>query len=505
MIGDRSPGYALHWIHFVLLVLPAMVALIAGVLHGQDFIDDAYITFRYAENLAAGNNLTFNPGEIVLGTSSPMLALLLGFLRTLGVDLLVSARVLGVVGFIGVVIVIQLLCIRSTGRWVGAIVGLCIALHPQMIFSANSGMETSLSMFAVYTTLLLSLRKQGFWAGIAGGAAFLLRPDGGIVILLAILYVLWRQPKRCWQPLLGAGLIAFPWIIFAQMTYGYFLPHSIQAKQLIHADAPLNILMINLVHLTLGWGMKMAVLLTVLGVVFVILRRSEIMLLALWVVVYLVGLSNSRIAPIFPWYITPMIPGLLALAGYGAKELVNQLAIWKRKKSQERFVKLDGLAVIMLIAMALMIMFDSPKWKAAREMFFGHRVSDYMAIGENLRTKCRPGDVIFVGEVGALGYQLLEQVIIDSSGINSPAVYHTRMDDYQKLVEVGIAQEMPDGSPAWVLELIYKFQPRYIVTYKRWLHISYIMGVKGVAQLYRRVNLGIPSIHDYVVLERIER
>ena len=39
-------------------------------------LDDAYITYRYAQNLATGHGFAFNPGDHILGTTSPGHALL---------------------------------------------------------------------------------------------------------------------------------------------------------------------------------------------------------------------------------------------------------------------------------------------------------------------------------------------------------------------------------------------------------------------------------------------
>ena len=58
-------------------VVPALVALLARLLTGPHPIDDAYITFRYARNLAEGLGLVYNPGEWVLGTTTPLWAILL--------------------------------------------------------------------------------------------------------------------------------------------------------------------------------------------------------------------------------------------------------------------------------------------------------------------------------------------------------------------------------------------------------------------------------------------
>jgi len=56
-----------------------LAAAVARGLWGFSY-DDAFITYRYADNWAAGRGLVFNPGEAVLGTSAPGWALLLGAL-----------------------------------------------------------------------------------------------------------------------------------------------------------------------------------------------------------------------------------------------------------------------------------------------------------------------------------------------------------------------------------------------------------------------------------------
>jgi hypothetical protein len=65
----------------VLELIPTalLAAAVAGGLWGFSY-DDAFITYRYAENWATGRGLVFNPGEVVLGTTAPGWALLLGAL-----------------------------------------------------------------------------------------------------------------------------------------------------------------------------------------------------------------------------------------------------------------------------------------------------------------------------------------------------------------------------------------------------------------------------------------
>ncbi len=68
-----------RWRQLAMFALPAMVALAARLLTGPHVIDDAYITFRYARNLAEGLGLVYNPGEWVLGTTAPLWAILPGW------------------------------------------------------------------------------------------------------------------------------------------------------------------------------------------------------------------------------------------------------------------------------------------------------------------------------------------------------------------------------------------------------------------------------------------
>jgi len=78
---------------FIALGFAGMIFLIGLRLHQPpNTVDDAYITFRYARNLANGVGFVYNAGERVLGTTTPAYTLLLAALSRLGgfADYLVS-------------------------------------------------------------------------------------------------------------------------------------------------------------------------------------------------------------------------------------------------------------------------------------------------------------------------------------------------------------------------------------------------------------------------------
>src|SRR4051812_29090301 len=71
--------------------------LLLCVLHRRYIADDAWITVRYAENLASGAGLVFNPGgPRVEGFSNPLLVSVEALGATLGLQPIDVARASGI-------------------------------------------------------------------------------------------------------------------------------------------------------------------------------------------------------------------------------------------------------------------------------------------------------------------------------------------------------------------------------------------------------------------------
>jgi hypothetical protein len=107
--SDRAPALNLSrsgWQRASLGLIPFLFAFWVESRAPALLIDDAYITFRYAENLVRGHGLVFNPGERVLGTTAPLWAGLLAAARELGAEIPAAALLLG-----------QLFCALSCAIW----------------------------------------------------------------------------------------------------------------------------------------------------------------------------------------------------------------------------------------------------------------------------------------------------------------------------------------------------------------------------------------------------
>ena len=482
----------------LLWAIPAATALLAGLLHGTFFIDDAYITFRYAEHLAAGHGMVFNPGEPVLGTTTPLFAAVLAGLKVLGVAVPTSARWLGLLSMTGVVLLLQTLASRSMSLPVAAAMGLCVALHPDTAFMGTSGMETAPSLALVLGGLLLALQGRWLLAGGVGGAALLMRPDGVLVVVLAVGLVLLRDRKKLWQPLVTAGAVVVPWVLYASAVYGSPLPHSIKAKQLIHATGPIEVLGGHLGFLTQNLSLSILFGLGVLGVGFVVARRSEPLLVALWMGAYIGSLAVSGIAPQFAWYATPLTVTGVLLAAYGADQGIA-LLLERARPGAPPWLRPTAAAAVLLLTAAIGL--ADVNWRSFRTDL-EHREAAYLEIGAWIAERAHPGDVVFVGEVGVLGYVLLDQVVVDSSGINSPEVFVMRRDELEVLRATKPDEASPEGTWRWVAQVIDELEPKYIVTKYPWLHIGKIEDDPSFQARYTRVGPDDVMLIEYRVYER---
>ena len=153
-------------------------------------IDDAFITFRYARNLADGNGLVFNLGERVEGVTSLSWALLLAAVETIRLPVEPAAFVLGVT--------FALLALREAyllGRGLGASPAAClaavapVAVHGRFWLVAGNGLEGGLFAYlAVFVARKTIGRADPRLIGVLLGLLFLTRPESLLVLPVVLGY-----------------------------------------------------------------------------------------------------------------------------------------------------------------------------------------------------------------------------------------------------------------------------------------------------------------------------
>jgi hypothetical protein len=219
----------------VAIVVVGILRLWAGASLGFRPLDDTYITFRYAINLATGHGFVYNMNEWVLGTTTPLWTLVLAAMGHVGIPIETGAFLLSLSVDVATAVLIWRILARleySTPVSVGgAILFLCVFDYFSL---ARSGMETSCFVLLVVATLHEISTRRFTRAGLLCGLSCLARPEG-LVLVIVLVISIWQRRDRVTRPdALGGIALLFlvigSWAIFAVGTFGSVVPQSIVAK-----------------------------------------------------------------------------------------------------------------------------------------------------------------------------------------------------------------------------------------------------------------------------------
>ena len=170
----------------ILPVLIVLVAIGARLLPGARTIDDAYITFRYARNILAGAGMVYNPGERVLGTTTPLYTgLMAGLGLFLGGENAAFPQIAVIANTFFDALTVLLL-VRLGRRLNAALAGwgaaLVWAVLPFSVTFAIGGLETSLYVLLLTATVYAYITHRHLPAALLAALSLLTRPDALILI-----------------------------------------------------------------------------------------------------------------------------------------------------------------------------------------------------------------------------------------------------------------------------------------------------------------------------------
>ncbi|MDQ3706402.1 MAG: hypothetical protein M3437_14530 [Chloroflexota bacterium] len=219
--------------------------VVAGRVLGDWQIDDAYISYRYAWNLAHGNGLVYNPGEVVEGytnflwTLAASVAIWAG-LSPAGVAL--AGTIACSMGILALTYWLARRLIPDHPAW---------ALLPATLLAVDSALLTygprGSGIEAVPFAFLALAPVAALWAapargwrlgaGVVLGLAALTRPEGMLVAVLLLGARAWldRREGLPYRTLLMWSLVPFlaiavPYQLWRVTFYGYPFPNTFYAK-----------------------------------------------------------------------------------------------------------------------------------------------------------------------------------------------------------------------------------------------------------------------------------
>jgi 4-amino-4-deoxy-L-arabinose transferase-like glycosyltransferase len=422
----------------VILLLAS--ALVARLLPGPRTIDDAYITFRYARNLLGGEGFVYNPGEYVMGTTTPLYTLMLS-----GVAVFFGGEKANfpLISLIINALADALTCLllwqigkRLGSETAGAAAGVIWAVAPFSVTFAIGGLETSLYVMLLTATFYFYLCKYEILTGLTAAAVFLTRVDG--VILLGPLGLFWlvralqKKERISWRVVLAAGLPVVLWLVFAGFYFGSPIPQTIQAKLVAYRLEPNASLMRLLQHYatpffeynligpaaSVGIGLVLYPFLAVLGMrrALKVEPRSLPWLLYPWLYFIAFSLPNPLI---FRWYLTPPLAAWILLIFLGAGSIIASL----RGSSMVKRL-LAGFLLVLVFGLTMSewrLHPDHGLDRPAPDMAYIKLELLYEQAAEIINPYLQAGDVLAAGDVGVLGYMTGGR-IYDLVGLNTPQV-----------------------------------------------------------------------------------
>jgi hypothetical protein len=433
-------------------LMPVTLALVLGLSVAPNVLaDDAAISFRYADRLAAGAGLTYNDHERVFGVSNPLYVLLLTTGRWCGQDLELTGRVIGIVAFCwGLWLAGRIAGDLAQSSAAATVTGLILGLDSFFRYNELSGMESCLSVVLGLGTVRALQTGRQERAGWLLGLAVVNKLDAvllGLAVVLASRVALSSWP---WRALARAAVPIAAWSLFATAYFGAPIPHSFVMKVTGRVpDQPFDrwsvaklfsyqrrYLLIPGVFACLGNAWH-----------FADSQRLVALTLAIWFSLHAAVLSTVDFGAAYPWYRVVLFPPLIILSG-------AWLGIsWRARRSHPIWMLASGAAVA-LVLWSLLI-------PTAIELSAGNQARsweqvdlDRRSLGKWLAEHSRPDEVVHSG-FGWIAFPL-RNPFHDLTGLNSvaspgPAAYlvhegrpgrpPTVPAGFERLLLVGMAHE----------------------------------------------------------------
>ncbi len=436
-------------------------------------LDDSWIHLQFARNLAESRGLSYNPGELVTGSTAPLWTALLSILFLLPGNIVFWTKLLGIALHVASISATWKLARElDLSRGLAGLAALLTLGTSWLAWSALSGMEIPLFVLLSLQGIRLHLRERQDPARPplalpVLAVAALARPEGLLLLVLAVAdrflvfeqdgeELRWKRPAL--RPLLaGLGLAALALagaLLFYRWAGGSFLPTTFAAKgagglrrllpDLQYVYVVLGIFFRAQPFATLLAGGGVAALLARLGT-----ARDRGLLPALW----LLGLplayatltpSPQKLLGNFGRYHFPLFPILVVLAVLALEPAARGLGTRIRPL----------LAGVMLAVAAWMLAQGAVRY--ARNVA---NVQDSdVRIARWLAGRLHPDAVLAVNDIGAIKF-LLPNRVVDLAAITNPEIRGE------------VARDMAAGADfqAAMIAAVERRRPDYIVVFPAWL------------------------------------
>jgi arabinofuranosyltransferase len=382
-------------------------------------VDDALISFRYAQNWVAGCGPVFSCGEQPVEGYTNFLWVALAALAQLAkLPLLTTMHLLGLLCAAATVVLGARLARRLfDAPMAGAALALGLACSPFFAVNAVVALETSAATLSVIAGVYLSLdlpRRRPAAAGVAWAISYMVRPEGLAFAFITGLYALtrgltlppmggaggflrgrlWPTVRGCLRYAAGFVAVAGPYFLWRALYYASLFPNTYYAKK-----GKLSLVVPH--NLGLLWKHPVFWVALGLGALTALaLRRRGAVLYTLLIALASAGISltvyNNWWMPGHRLYMTAA--ALLAVLAGGVITAGVRSSFW--------LARVSGPA----LALALLAALWSSTWRHSEEIHkeaeqhYAREGHPAEKMGQRIKKLARQGDWLVIRDAGFIPY-----------------------------------------------------------------------------------------------------
>lgn len=261
------------------------------------WIDDAGITFSYSRTLAEGGGITFQPGEPPTeGYSSSLWMLVLAVAGTVGLDIPLAAKSLGIAIGVGIILLcLHLVWAQTKSLAAVGLTGVLVSTPPFVVWSVSGqehALQSLLLVLVVYVVAQASHWRA--WVTLLLALLVLVRPEAPLIVVAVFAALHVNSMRLTGRPefITNLPIALVPFVTFCALIgwrlwyFGDPLPNPYYAKTFGSSVAGLvNPFGAGWQYILSGLKASLLVIIVPLTIIFAPARRDITLLLVLSAVV----------------------------------------------------------------------------------------------------------------------------------------------------------------------------------------------------------------------------
>lgn len=351
--------------------------------------DDAFITLRYARNLATGHGFVYEAGQRILGTTTPLFGLLCSIPYALHLPMPGTVRLLNIACDLATLALTWTALPERSGRWARPLFAAFFAASPILNRICVGGMEMNLYLLVSVIAIRLHGPRRNTAVALAA-AAYFLRPESLLLVGLLLAMTLRREG---WRAALGpaalaVGILGLP-VLAIHAFYGASVSQSVLAKWAM-AKPPTE----QVLQRLLAYEPVALVLLplTAWGLWRTLPKAGFASTVGWWALLQVAAYVAAR-PNIWSWYVEPVAYASMLLAACGGSDLLERWATLRRAGTA-RWAMAGACILAVLPWVGI----------AARQGTSPVTRNVFVPLEQWCRTHTGPGVSIMAYDVGAVGY-----------------------------------------------------------------------------------------------------